>query len=243
MEIKGKVALITGGAVRVGRAITLMLAAAGAHVAINYNASAAAADETATMARALGVAAITVQANVGDLADVQRMADDVLTHFGGVDIIVNNASDFGQIDFPTSDVETWQRVTRVSIDGAFYVCNTLTPSMQARGGGVIINVIDLSAWRPWRRFTAHAVGKAGMLALTRQMALELAPAIRVNAVAPGPVLPPDDHRPEETEQVAQRTLLKRWGKPEDVAGAVRYLIEAEYATGSVVVVDGGEHLL
>ncbi|HAJ35720.1 MAG TPA: short-chain dehydrogenase [Chloroflexi bacterium] len=243
MEIKGKVALITGGAVRVGRAITLMLAAAGAHVAINYNASVAAADETATMARALGVEAMTVQANVGDLADVQRMADAVLTRFNGVDIIVNNASDFGQIDFPTSDIETWQRVTRVSIDGAFFVCNTLAPSMQARGGGVIVNVIDLSAWRPWRRFTAHAVGKAGMLALTHQMALELAPTIRVNAVAPGPVLPPDNHRPEDAEQVAQRTLLKRWGKPEDVAGAVRYLIEADYATGSVVVVDGGEHLL
>lgn len=243
MEIKGKVALVTGGAVRVGRAITLMLAAAGAHVAINYNASAAGAEQTAATARDLGVLAMTVQANVADLAAVQRMADAVLTRFGGVDIIINNASDFGQIDFPTSDLATWQRVTRVSIDGTFYVCNMLVPSMQARGGGVIVNVIDLSAWHPWRRFTAHAVGKAGMLALTRQMALELAPTIRVNAVAPGPVLPPDDHRPEDAERVAQLTLLKRWGKPEDVAGAVRYLIEAEYATGSVVVVDGGEHLL
>lgn len=243
MDIKGKVALITGGAVRVGRAITLTLAAAGAHVAINYNASAAPAEETATLARNLGVDAMTMQANVADLDAVQRMADAVLTRFGGVDIIVNNASDFGQIDFPTDDLETWRRVTRVSIDGAFYVCNTLAPSMLARGGGAIVNVIDLSAWRPWKRFTAHAVGKAGMLALTRQMALELAPTIRVNAVAPGPVLPPDNHRPEDAERVAQLTLLKRWGTPEDVAGAVRYLIEAEYATGSVVVVDGGELLL
>lgn len=243
MEIKGKVALITGGAVRVGRAITLMLAATGAHVAINYNASAAGAEDTATAARAFGVDALVLQANVADPAAVQHMADAVITHFGGVDIIVNSASDFGQIDFPTTDLGTWQRVTRVSIDGVFYVCNALVPSMQARGGGVIVNVIDLSAWQPWRHFTAHAVGKAGMLALTRQLALELAPAIRVNALASGPVLPPDDHPQENIQRAANRTLLKRWGAPADAANAVRYLIEADYATGSVLVVDGGEQLL
>jgi NAD(P)-dependent dehydrogenase (short-subunit alcohol dehydrogenase family) len=243
MEIKGKVALITGGAVRVGRAITLMLAATGAHVAINYNASAAGAEDTATAARAFGVDALVLQANVADPAAVQHMADAVITHFGGVDIIVNSASDFGQIDFPTTDLGTWQRVTRVSIDGTFYVCNALAPSMQVRGGGVIVNVIDLSAWQPWRHFTAHAVGKAGMLALTRQMALELAPAIRVNALASGPVLPPDDHPQENIQRAANRTLLKRWGAPADAANAVRYLIEADYATGSVLVVDGGEQLL
>ena len=243
MEIKGKAALITGGAVRVGRAITLMLAEAGADVAINYNSSAAAAEETTAAARALGVDALALQCDVADLAAVQRMAGAVRDRFGGVDIIVNSASDFGQISIPTDDWETWQRVTRVSIDGAFYVTNTLLPAMQARGGGVIINVIDLSAWQPWPRFTAHAVGKAGMLALTRQFALELAPTIRVNALASGPVLPPDNHPAASTQRAADRTLLKRWGVPADAANAVRYLIEADFATGSVLVVDGGEQLL
>jgi len=243
MEIKGKVALITGGAVRVGRAITLMLAEAGAHVVINYNSSVQAADATAAEARTYGVEALAIQGSVADFDAVQRMATAIASHFGGVDIIVNSASDFGQITLPTTDYATWQRVTRVSLDGTFFVVNTLAPTMLTRGGGAIVNVIDLSAWQPWPKFTAHAVGKAGMLALTRQFALELAPTIRVNAVAPGPVLPPDVHHPEDTQRVAEKTLLKRWGEPADAAKAVRYLIDAEFVTGSVLVVDGGEQLL
>ncbi|MBE2240890.1 MAG: SDR family oxidoreductase [Caldilineaceae bacterium] len=243
MEIKGKVALVTGGAVRVGRAIALMLAEAGANLVINYNSSSDAAAATVATARACGVDALALQCNVADLAAVQRMKDAVIERFGGVDIIVNNASDFGQLDIPTDDLDVWQRVTRVSIDGTFYVTNALLPSMQARGGGVIVNVIDLSAWQPWHHFTAHAVGKAGMLALTRQLALELAPSIRVNALASGPVLPPDNHPQASIDRAAARTLLKRWGTPADAANAVRYLIEADFATGSVLVVDGGEQLL
>ena len=243
MDIKGKVAIITGGAARVGKAITLMLAEAGAHVVVNYNSSSAAAIETVAEAQAFGVDAFAVQCNVSDLTAVQRMADVAIDRYGGVDIIVNSASHFGQTRVPTDDLDTWHQVTRISIDGTFYVINSLLPSMQTRGGGVIVNVVDLSAWQPWRHFTAHAVGKAGMLALTRQLALELAPSIRVNALALGPVLPPDDHPQEKIQRAANRTLLKRWGVPADAANAVRYLIEAEFVTGSVLVVDGGEQLL
>lgn len=243
MQIKGKVALITGGAARVGKAISLMLAEAGAHVVVNYNSSSAAAIETVAQAQAFSVDAFAIQCDVSDLEGVQHMAETIIERFGGVDIIVNSASYFGQTGVPTDDYTTWQHVTRVSIDGAFYVTNSLLPSMQARGGGVIVNVVDLSAWQPWHNFTAHAVGKAGLLALTRQLALELAPSIRVNALAPGPVLPPDDHPHEHVERAANRTLLKRWGEPTDASNAVRYLIEANYVTGSVLVVDGGEQLL
>lgn len=243
MEIRDKVALITGGATRVGRSITLMLAEAGAHVVVNYNTSAAAAAETVTQAQAFGVDAFAFQCDVSELEAVQRMADATIERFGGVDILVNSASFFGRTRLPTDDLATWHHTTRVSIDGTFYVTNCLLPSMQARGGGVITNIIDLSAWQPWPNFTAHAVGKAGMLALTRQLALELAPDIRVNAVAPGPVLPPDAHDPVAVQRVADMTLLRRWGEPDDVAGAVRYLIGANFVTGAVLVVDGGEQLL
>ena len=106
----------------------------------------------------------------------------------------------------------------------------------------IVNLVDLSVWNPWPSFTAHAVGKAGLLALTQQLALELAPTIRVNAVAPGPVLPPPDSSDSQNAALAARTLLERWGSPEDVAGAVRYLVEADYVTGATLHVDGGEHL-
>jgi len=245
MNPQGKVALVTGGAHRVGKAITLMLAQAGAQIVINYNSSATEAHQTVAEANALGVEALAIQCDVADFDAVQRMTKVIKERFGGVDILVNSASHFGRTPFPTEDaavIEMWQRVTRISLDGAFYVCNSLVPTMQARGGGVIINIVDLSVWMPWPNLMAHAVGKAGLLALTHQLALELAPTIRANAVAPGPVLPP----PNTTERLlavsAGHTLLERWGTPEDVAHAVKYLIEADYVTGDVMRVDGGEQI-
>ena len=240
MEIRNKVAVVTGGAHRVGKAITMMLAQAGADVIVNYHRSRAAADETVKEAQALGVRARAIQCDVADWQQVQRMAGDIIDEFGGVDIIVNSASLFDQTPFPTDDIGAWQRVTGISIDGPFYVCNTLVPTMLARGGGTIVNIVDLSAWEPWPNFAAHSVSKAGLLAFTKQLALELAPTIRANAVAPGPVMPPPDYDEQRAAKAAQGTLLKRWGTPEDVAFAVRYLIEAEYVTADVITVDGGE---
>ncbi len=243
MNLQGKVALITGGAVRVGRALTLDLAAAGAHVIINYNHSAEAAAETVADARALGVEALPIQCDVADFAAVDRMAQAIVSRFGGVDVIVNSASFFGKTPFPSDDPavrDTWQQVTRILVDGPYAVCNALVPSISRRGGGAIINIVDLAAFEPWRNFAAHGVGKAALLALTRQMALELAPAIRVNAVAPGNVLPPAGLSPEQIDRLARRSLLKRWGTPQDVAQAVRFLLEADFITGEVLVVDGGE---
>ena len=240
MEIAGKVALVTGGAHRVGKAITMMLAKAGAHVVVNYYSASTEAEQTVAEAQALGVRTRAIQCDVAEWTEVQSMADAIIEEFGGVDIIVNSASLFDKMPFPTDDLSTWHRVTAVSIDGPFYVCNALAPSMLARGGGSIVNIVDLSAWEPWVNFTAHSVSKAALLAFTKQLALELAPTIRANAVAPGPVLPPPNYDERQAEKTARRTLLRRWGTPEDVAFAVRYLLEAEYVTADVITVDGGE---
>lgn len=245
MEISGKIALITGGAHRVGKAITLMLAQAGATVVVNYHAAADEALATVAEAEALGVAAMAIQGDVADRVAVEQMVAAVTERFGGVDIIINNASYFGKTPFPSSDptiYERWERVTRILIDGPFFICNMLVPTMQARGGGAIVNIIDLSVWHPWADFTAHAVGKSGLLALTRQLAFELAPTIRVNAVAPGIVLPPPNYSERRQTASAQRNLLERWGSPDDVTKAVKYLLEADFVTGEVVTVDGGERL-
>jgi NAD(P)-dependent dehydrogenase (short-subunit alcohol dehydrogenase family) len=240
MEMRGKVALVTGGAIRVGKAITLMLARAGADVVVNYFSSSKAADETVAEAQALGVRARAIRCDVSDAAQVQAMVDTILGEFGGVDILVNSASLFEKTPFPTNDFAAWHRVTGISIDGPFYVTNALAASMLARGGGAIVNIVDLSAWEPWPNFAAHVVSKAALLAFTKQMALELAPTVRVNAVAPGPVMPPPDYDETRAAAAANRTLLGRWGSPEDVALAVRYLIEADYVTADVITVDGGE---
>lgn len=241
MNPTGKTALVTGGAVRVGKAITLALAQAGANVVINYNASAAAAEETAAEARALGVEALAVQANIADAAQVAAMVTAAGNTFGGVDILVNSASLWRETPFPTDDFSDWRAVTNILINGAFYCANAVAPGMLARGEGAIVNIVDLAAFEPWPNYMAHSVGKAALLALSRQLALELAPAVRVNAVAPGPVLPPPDFTPALIERTAHKTLLNRWGTPEDIGEAVLYFVRAKYVTGEVLAVDGGEH--
>ncbi len=240
MNIRGCVALVTGGAHRVGKEIVLDLARAGADVVILYNRSGSAAAETAHEAEALGACATTVQCDVSDLHAVQRMAQDVRDRFGRLSVLVNSADWFVQDPFPTESYETWRRILDVSVHGSFYVSNELAPLLLEQPEAAIVNIVDLSVWHAWPNFTGHAVAKSALLALTRQMALELAPTVRVNAVAPGPVLPPPHYTEERLRRSSNRTLLNRWGEAGDVAHAVRFLVESNYTTGEVVRVDGGE---
>jgi len=241
MDPKGKTALITGGAVRIEKAITLALAQAGANVVINYNRSSGEAKVTCQEARSLGIEAMALQADVGDLKGVERMVASAADCFGGIDILVNSASLWRQTPFPMEDYQDWYLVTNILINGSLYCANNVAPLMLAKGEGVIVNIIDLSAFEPWPNYIAHSVGKAGLLALSKQLSLELAPIVRVNAIAPGPVLPPPYFSKERIARTAQKTLLNRWGEPEDVAEAVLYFVRAKYVTGEVLLVDGGEH--
>ena len=240
MDIRGAVALVTGGAHRVGKAITLELARAGADVVILYHQSGKEAAETANEAESLGVSAKTAQCDVADLQAVQKMAQDVRTRFGKLSILVNSADWFAQHPVPTESYDTWHRTLDVSVHGSFYVSNELAPLLLEQPEAAIVNIVDLSVWQAWPNFTAHAVAKSALLALTRQMALELAPSVRVNAVAPGSVLPPSHYTEERIRRSGDQTLLKRWGKAEDVAHAVRFLVESNYTTGEVLRVDGGD---
>lgn len=223
-----------------GKAITLALARAGANVVINYNTSSKAADQTVAQAKELGVDALAVQADVSKLDQVEAMVAATKDRFGGVDILVNNASLWQDTPFPMPNLDDWHKVTDILIHGAMYCANTVAPLMLEKGEGAIVNIIDLSAYEPWRDFTAHSVGKSALLAITRQLALELAPAVRVNAIAPGPVLPPPDYSEEKQAKTAAKTLLNRWGRPEDIADAVMFFISADYVTGEDLAVDGGQ---
>ena len=142
MKLRGKTALVTGGAIRVGKAISLALARAGANVVINYHSSAPEAAQTAAEAEALGVAALPIQADVSDPAQVQQMAAQAQARFGAVDVLVNGASLFKRTPLPMADVADWRRVTSIGLDGAFYCANALAPRMLAQGEGVIINLVD-----------------------------------------------------------------------------------------------------
>ncbi len=240
MDPKGKIAFVTASARRIGKATSLALAAAGANVVINYRTSADEAEATAAEARALGVEAMTVQLDVADYRTVAPAITKISQEFGPIDILVNNASLFKQAPLPTTDFTIWHNTIDVIVHTPFYCANAVAPHMLAKGEGVIINIVDLSAWEAWPKYAAHSVAKAALLALTRQLALELAPAVRVNAVAPGPVLPPLHFTDEMVARTADKTLLGRWGTPEDVAEAVLFLVKANYITGEFITVDGGE---
>ena len=240
MDLAGRTALVTGGAKRVGRGITLTLARAGANVVINYNTSADEARRTAADAEALGVQALPVAADVTDDSQVQAMVETARARFGTIDVLVNSASTFISDSFPTDDLTVWHRSIDTLVHGPFYCANRVAPIMLAGGGGVIVSIGDLSAFEPWPGFAGHAVGKGAIISLTRQLALELAPTIRVNAVVPGPALRPADYDDDTYRRVADETLVGRWGTPAEMGEAVQFLIEADYITGEVITVDGGQ---
>ncbi len=240
MDLFGKVALVTGGAVRVGRAIALGLASAGAHLVVHYHRSADAARETVAGARQRGVEAVALPADLADPEEALSLARQALAHFGRVDVIVHGASPFVRASLSGTTPELWRQVLGVLVDGFFILARELTPGMVARGEGGIVVVLDRGTFDPWPDFLAHSVGKSALWALARNLAVELAPHVRVNGVVPGPVLPPPDYPEEDRARIAQGTLLGRWGDPQDVVEAVLFLLRADYITGEVLFVDGGE---
>ena len=242
MDLHGKVALVTGGAIRVGRAISLALADAGADVVLNYSTSADAAATTAAEIQARGRQALTYRADVSQAAQVNAMLEETIARFGRLDVLINSASVWLRTPWAELTEEAWDRLVDVDLKGAFLCAQAAAPHLAAHADGAIVNIVDLSAFVPFPNFLPHSVAKAGLLNLTYALAIELAPAVRVNAVAPGPVLPPPDYSLAQRDAVAGRTLLGRWGSPADVAGAVLFLVQAGYVTGVVVPVDGGERL-
>ncbi len=240
MDLIGKSALVTGGAVRIGRAIALHLAATGVDVALTYRSSSDAARRTADDLRALGVRAVAVQL---DLTAPDRIPDalaEATGAVGAIDILVNSASFFEPTPFPTDDHDGWYRTFDVVVHGPYRLVNQVAPGMQERGRGRIVNLVDLSAWHPWPDRGAHSVAKSALLALTRQLAVELAPTITVNAVAPGPIIPAESFDRSQIDRLARRNLLGRWGDPDQVAAAVSFLATSDFVTGECITIDGGE---
>ena len=233
-----RVALVTGGAVRVGRAITLGLADAGFDVALSYHSSEVQAREVALKVEAAGRRALAVRGDVSNKVDVDRLVDSVTSEFGRLDLLVNNASIFLSTPLLEVDEAEWDRVMAVNLKGPFLLTQA-TSSLLVQSRGHVINIVDLSAFQPWVRYPHHSVSKAGLLHLTRLTAGALAPEVRVNAIAPGAVLPPDDYSEERIEEVRRSAALEKWGSPEDVVRTVLFLDESPFITGEVIVVDGG----
>jgi NAD(P)-dependent dehydrogenase (short-subunit alcohol dehydrogenase family) len=241
--LSGKVALVTGGAHRVGKAIAVALAHAGADIVVHYNRSSAAALDTAGGIEALGRRAITVAADLGQVIQINRLFQAVEHEFDRLDILINSASVFEPVDFMGMTPAQWDETLDVNLKAPAFCAQAAARLMSQGDGGHIVNIADVIGLRPWPRFPHHSVAKAGLIALTQVLAAALAPTIRVNAVAPGPVLKPTGMSEERWQRIGADSLLGRPGRAADVAEAVLFLVSSAYITGEVLVVDGGSRFV
>ena len=238
----GKTVLITGAAKRVGRSIARELHAAGANVVVHYRAAADTArllvDE---MNAARAGSALCVQADLLDRDALASLVEQAVAHFGRLDALVNNASSFFATPLGTIDEAAWADLVGSNFKAPLFLTQAAAPHLRQTRGAVV-NITDIHAERPLAGYPLYCAAKAGLRGLTRALAIELAPEVRVNAVAPGPILWPDDVAFDEQarERIIDHTLLKHAGSPQDIARAVRFLFnDAPYVTGQVVNVDGG----
>ena len=236
-----RVALVTGGAVRVGRALSLGLAAAGYHLVVTYRSSADEAREVAREVRAGGRGCELVHADLSEPSAALMVAEAAERTFGRLDLLVNSAASFDAAPLLEVDAARWDAVMSLNVRAPHLLVRAAADLLR-RARGCVVNVADLSAFQPWLARPHHAVSKAALVHLTKVQARALAPDVRVNAVAPGAVLPPDDLDEEARRSLAAATPLGRLGTPEDVVQAVLYLARAELVTGEVLVVDGGRIL-
>ena len=245
MDIRHKVALITGSAKRVGRALALALAEEGCHVVVHYGHSGEAARQTVADIRAHGVHAWAISADLGDEAAIGTLVPFALKEAGRLDILINNASLFPPEDFLSADPDTWERVMRVNLKAPFLLSQAFARALPADRPGKIINLLDAVALRPQNHHFAYTISKAALASLTQATAHALAGRnIQVNGIAPGAILPNVNDDPALFERLAARIPAGRTGSPQDVVNAMRYLLrDADYVTGEIVRLDGGRHLV
>ncbi len=243
MDPKGKVALVTGGA-RIGQVVAHSLATRGCNLALVYRSSREAADATARAANSAGVRAITIRADAVDEDQISEAVKETREAFGHIDILLNMASIY--LHTPNPNEADWSHNIDANARSAFLFSTNVAPIMKQGGsGGRIINFADWlpASGRPhYRGYVPYYASKAAVLALTESLALELAPEVLVNAVAPGPVLAPPDLTPNENDEVIAATPLRRWGGALEIAKAVLFLVETDFVTGECLRVDGGRHL-
>jgi NAD(P)-dependent dehydrogenase (short-subunit alcohol dehydrogenase family) len=245
MQIAGGAALITGGK-RIGAAIARALAATGMDVALSYNRSLADAETTAADIVAAGRRVHVARADVGNPDDCRALVEGAAAAFGRLDVLVNMASVYTAVPFDKTDEHVWDAALNVDLRASFLCARAAVPFMRKGGGGRIVNFSDwvAASGRPrYPGYLPYYVAKAGAIALTEALALELAPdRILVNAVAPGPIVPPPGTTDEELRSVEAATPLGRWGGPEAIVRTVLFLIASDFVTGETIRVDGGRHV-
>jgi pteridine reductase len=238
LSLAGRRALVTGAGQRVGRAVALALGRAGMRVAVHYRSSRAGAEATAERIRAAGGEATLFSADLADRDAARRLADETLAAFGGLDLFVASAASFERLRYDDLDDAAFDRSLALNLASPFALAHRLTPALRASQGSMVF-VTCTSATAPYKNYLPYVVSKGALRQLMRTLALELAPDVRVNAVAPGTVLPPENMDAAALARLVEKIPLGRHGAAEDVAEAVLYLAAAPFVTGEELVVDGG----
>ena len=244
-DFNNKIVFVTGSARRVGRSIALAFAEQGANLVIHH-ASASSADEAQRVAeevRAMGCDALVISGNQGVYTDVINMVEQIRTHYGKLDVMVNSAAIFKRTPFLEISEREWDSVMDINLKGLFFLTQQVTHLMKANGGGVIINISDNSGLNPWASRPHHSISKAGVIMLTQVSALALAEyGVRVNCVVPGPVLVPADADESVLDEIELALPIGHIGNPSNIADACIFFAKNPFTTGSILRVDGGEGL-
>ena len=242
MEIDGKVAIVTGGAVRLGKALAIALAEHGARLVIHYNRSAGPAEATARQIQELDTDAITIRANLGEPHLAQSIVEQAAAHFGQVDILVNSAAIFEPGKWDDTTEENWDRHFAINLKSPFFLSQAFATHIGRGRPGHIVNIADWRGVRPGTDHVAYTLTKAGLIAMTKSLALALAPNIQVNAIAPGMILPPPGENEAYLRRWAHKIPVQRVGSPEEIAKALIFLLRSDFVTGELIFVTGGQHL-
>ena len=243
MTLAPKTALVTGGAKRLGRAIALDLARHGWSVAIHYRTSEKEARATEADAKTTGAKIALLQADLAHEAEAAVLVGRAAAALGPLTALINSTSTFENDDWYSADRTSWDKHMEVNLRAPFVLSQEFARQVPRASAGAIVNIIDQRVLKPTPQFISYSVSKAALYWLNTTLAQALAPRVRVNAVGPGPVMRNERQSIEDFTRQRDATLLGRGAEPEDVANAVRYLLEAENVTGEMIAVDGGQHLI
>ena len=242
MDLKNRTVLVTGAGVRLGQAIAVSLGQQGMKVALHYHQSMEGAKETLDLMGGDIKQHGCFQADLRQVSKIELLIQHIEEKLGQIDVLINNAADFFPTPLGKVSESEWDRLISLNLKAPFFLSQLVGTSMLKQGQGKIVNIVDVAAERPWPQFLPYCASKAGLVSLTKGLAKALAPAVQVNAVAPGTMLPPPQISSFSQDLAIERSLLKKMGRPDDIARAVTYFLENDFVTGTVLPVDGGRML-
>jgi pteridine reductase len=243
MELAEKVALVTGGAVRLGKALALALADEGVRLIVHYNSSSGAAEQTVAEIKERGSDALAIQADLSQLNQVPSLIQRGAAHWGQIDILVNSAAIFEAANLAQTTEDSWDRHFAINLKAPFFLSQAFAAHVGMTRHAHIVSIADWRGVRPALNHLAYSLTKSGILTMTRALALALAPNIQVNAIAPGAILPPPGEDQDYLARLARTIPMGRSGSPHEVAEALIYFLKSDFVTGETIFVTGGQHLV